>query len=273
MREDFKIFINSNIETMPYAMESIGVSYCDESYRMTRSCAHVNVFEYVISGTGTIETSHGIFHPSAGDSYFLRVGESHNYYADPKDPWVKIWINVMGVLPPAILDAYGLHHSMLFPRFDISDHLKRIHKIAYANSTDQNAMYDQCLSVFINMCQHIHQTFLAYRPYSDIPENVIQLKNYIDLHLDEPLTTEKCNDITGLSTSQTIRSFRQAYGIPPYEYLSQRRIESAKVLLRGSLLSIQDIAAQLGFSDQYYFAKYFKKKCGISPKDYRIREQ
>lgn len=273
MKEDLKIFLNQNVETMPYAMESIGISYCDETYHMTRSCGHVNVFEYVISGTGTVITPHGVFHPSAGDSYLLRAGESHDYYADPKDPWVKIWINVMGNLPPVILDSYGLKHSMLFPQTDISDYLKRIHKIAYANFAEQDTMYDQCLGIFINLCQHLHQTCLTDHTFPDVPENIIQLKNYIDLHLDEPLTMEKCNSITNLSTSQTIRSFKQAYGLPPYEYLSQRRIESAKVLLRGSMLSIHDISLQLGFSDQYYFTKYFKKKCGISPKDFRIREQ
>ena len=269
MREDVKIFINKNLETMPYAMESIGISYCDETYRISRSYAYVNVFEYVISGTGTVRTPNGVFHPSAGDSYFLRAGETHDYQADPNNPWVKIWINVMGILPPAILDAYGLHHSMLFPQLDISDYIKKIHKIAHTNSSNQDAMYDQCLGVFINLCQHIHQTYFDSKSVSDVPENIIQLKNYIDLHLDESLDMQTCNQITKLSTSKTIRSFRQAYGMPPYEYLSHRRLETAKALLRGSMLSIQDIATQLGYSDQYYFSKYFKKKCGISPKDYR----
>lgn len=269
MKEDVKVFLNQNPNDMPYSMESLGISYCDETYHQIRPCGHVNVFEYVISGKGTVKTSSGIFYPSAGDSYLLRAGESHDYYSDADDPWVKIWVNIMGNLPSSVLDSYGLHTSMLFPNLDISDYIKQIHKIAESAPANMDIMYDRCFVVFVKLCQFIRQSLSSHNAFSDIPDNIVQLKNYIDSHLDEALTLDKCNSITHLSTSQTIRSFRQIYGVPPYEYLNQQRIESAKVFLRGSLFSIQDIALKLGFSDQYYFSKYFKKRTGKSPKDYR----
>lgn len=269
MKEDIKVFLNPDTTTMPFAMESLGISYCDETYHMVCPEAFMDVIEFVISGTGTVETSTATFHPSAGDTYLLRKGEYHNYYSDPDDPWVKIWINVTGVLPTSILDSYGLHQSMLFPKLDSSGYINQIHEIAQADTTDLGTMYDRCLVIFIRLCQYLRQNMEAPSKANNIPENIVQLKNYIDLNLGLPLTMEICNDITHLSTSQTIRSFRQAYGVPPYEYLSQRRIESAKVLLRGSSLTLQDIASRLGFSDQFYFSKYFKKRVGQSPKDYR----
>lgn len=269
MKEDVKVFLNQNPDDMPFSMESLGISYCDGTYRQTRPCGHVNVLEYVISGKGTVKTSSGTFYPSAGDSYLLHKGELHDYYADADEPWVKIWVNIMGNLPSSILDSYGLNTSMLLPDLDISDYLKQIHKIAASGYTDISIMYDQCLVVFVKLCQFIRQNLSSHTIFPDTPDNIVQLKNYIDSHLDETLTLEKCNSITHLSTSQTIRSFRQSYGVPPYEYLNQQRIESAKVFLRGSLFSIQDIALKLGFSDQYYFSKYFKKRTGKSPKDYR----
>lgn len=269
MREDVKVFLNQNDDDMPFSIESLGISYCDDTYHMTRPVGHINVFEYVISGKGTVTTSSGTFYPSAGDSYLLRKGEYHDYYSDSEEPWVKIWINVLGDLPSEVLDAYGFHNSMLFPNLDISDYLKQIHKIAYAEATDLDTMYDRCFVVFVKLCQFLRQTLSAGKKFSDIPENIVELKQYIDNHLEENLTLDKCNSITHLSTSQTIRSFRHAYGVPPYEYLNQQRIEMAKVMLRGSLVSIQDIALQLGFTDQYYFSKYFKKRVGKSPKDYR----
>lgn len=269
MKEDVKVFLNPDTNTMPFAMESLGISYCDESYHMVRPEAYMDVFEFVISGKGTVETSTATFHPSAGDSYLLRKGEYHNYYSDPDEPWVKIWINVMGNLPPKVLDSYGFYQSILLPKLDISGYIKQIHEIARADTTDMNTMYDRCFVVFLRLVQYLRQRLDGPTQTNSIPENVVQLKNYIDLNLGVPLTMEICNEITHLSTSQTIRSFRQAYGVPPYEYLSQQRIESAKVLLRGSSLTLQDIASQLGFSDQFYFSKYFKKRVGQSPKDYR----
>jgi AraC-like DNA-binding protein len=98
------------------------------------------------------------------------------------------------------------------------------------------------------------------------------LKEYLDNHLSERLNLEKCGEITFLSVSQTIRSFRNAYGVTPYEYLNQRRINTAKLLLRNSTLGIEEIAVQTGFPDHNYFSKYFKKKVGVSPSRFRKQQ-
>ena len=46
--------------------------------------------EYVISGTGHVETGPHPFHPCAGSVYALPPGLHHRYYADARDPWEKI---------------------------------------------------------------------------------------------------------------------------------------------------------------------------------------
>lgn len=98
---------------------------------------------------------------------------------------------------------------------------------------------------------------------------MVQLKQHIDDHLSEHLDLAECTKITYLSISQTIRNFRAAYGVTPYEYLNQRRISTAKLLLTNSTMSIEEIAAQTGFPDRNYFSKYFKRKVGKSPSQFR----
>lgn len=265
--EDIKVFLNSFPCDDPFAIESIGITYADANYHHFRpKKMNVNVFEYVISGSGIVTTSTGTFYPNAGDSYLLYARDDQDYYSNPRDPWTKIWVNIVGTLPTSILNAYGFHNSSLFPNLDISDYLNQIHKIAYS---DSNEIHDQCFVVFLKLCQYLRNVFKERNEISYIPQNMLDLKNYIDLHLNENISLNKCSDIAHLSISQTIRSFRNAYGMAPYEYLNQQRIETAKALLRNSQLPIQDIAMQLGFADQYYFSRYFKKKCGKSPKEYR----
>lgn len=269
MKENVKIFRTPDADNMPFAIESIGISYCDETYRMVRKKARVNVIEYIVSGTGTVKTSSGIFYPSAGDSYVLRAGEWHDYYCGAEEPWTKIWINFRGKLAAPILDAYGLSKSMLLPNLNTSEYLKKIHEIFRVDFTDLDTINSECSVVFLQLCQFIQQNLSIPTHVPLVSDNIEKLKNYIDLHLNEPLTLEKCSSITYLSASQTIRSFRQAYGMPPHKYLAQQRIESAKYLLRTSSLNIQAIALQVGFDDANYFSKYFKKLCGKSPKQYR----
>jgi len=152
---------------------------------------------------------------------------------------------------------------------DIYDFLKRIHDIAGPDDIDISEAMDGCCQVFLELCQYIRNHLNAGELEKPVPRNISLLKEYLDIHLEERLTLEKCSEITFLSISQTIRRFRSAYGVTPYEYLNQRRILTAKQLLQNSTLSIEEIATQTGFMDHNYFSKYFKKKVGVSPSRFR----
>ena len=265
------IFLTPSDFNAPFAVKSIGITYKDSNYRIHREVeqSFINVLEYVISGRGIVNTPNGTFYPVAGDAYFLRAHEVQDFYSDPADPMEKIWVTVVGSLPPAMLDSYGLTQSMLLPGIDISHHIEQLMRIVTNSEYDEEAMNAKCCIVFHRLCQFIHTKLQSYKGPTAIPENIVRLKNYIDSHLDEDLTIEKCSSITYLSSSQTTRQFRKYYAMAPYEYLNKQRIEWAQELLRTSSYSIHDIAMQLGFQDQSYFSKYFKKKCGKSPTAYR----
>ena len=269
MREDITGFPFPAQKNMPFFLEMIGISYCDKTYHMKRSNPSLNVIEYIISGRGTLHTTEGTFYPSAGDSYLLRSDSPHEYYSSAEDPWVKIWVNFSGELVLPMLDAYGLKSSTLLPKLDTSTYINQIHRIAKKNIGDWETMNDQACNVFLQLCQFVKKSNPLSVSDSAIPKNILALKNYIDIHLNESLTQDICNSITCLSTSQTIRAFRNAYGMAPYEYMNQQRIISAKILLRNTRLSIRDISTQLGFLNPNYFSKYFRKKCGLSPTEYR----
>ena len=72
-----------------------------------------------------------------------------------------------------------------------------------------------------------------------------------------------------VSTSTLSKRFRQETGMSPREYLEQLVISRACTLLLADELGIADVAEELGFSDQFYFAKYFKKQMHVSPSGYR----
>lgn len=267
--EDVRVFPDLPYENMPFAIEGVGTSYSDKNYYMERSSSDVTVFEYIVKGSGFVTAYHNEFIPHAGDSYLLRADEPHKYHASPDDPWEKIWINIRGNMIFPIMDAYGLDRSMLLPGVDISPYIKRIHSIAFDDSLDTNEIMDQSFVVFLEMCQFISNNLPDRNPPKNIPANIVELRQYIDDHLSEHLDLAECSKITYLSISQTIRNFRAAYGVTPYEYLNQRRISTAKLLLTNSTMSIEEIAVQVGFPDRNYFSKYFKRKVGKSPSQFR----
>ncbi|AIQ46126.1 AraC family transcriptional regulator [Paenibacillus sp. FSL R7-0273] len=83
--------------------------------------------------------------------------------------------------------------------------------------------------------------------------------------------TELCEQ-TGFSPVYLRRTFAARYGCSPKEYLVQLRNEHAVRRLRFTGDSIGDIARACGYSDVYQFSKAFKKRNGLSPTNYRIKQ-
>jgi AraC family transcriptional regulator len=92
---------------------------------------------------------------------------------------------------------------------------------------------------------------------------------YIEDHLDG-LTLEQLAAAAHLSVYHFARQFKAATGLPPHQYVVMRRVERAKQLLQGGDdLSLAEVAACAGFSDQSQFTHHFKRIVGVTPGQFR----
>jgi len=73
---------------------------------------------------------------------------------------------------------------------------------------------------------------------------------------------------TGVTPFQVIRSFREATGLPPHQYLIQVRVEKARQFLADGVIPSM-AALNTGFTDQSHLTYHFKKHLGITPGSYR----
>jgi AraC family transcriptional regulator len=93
---------------------------------------------------------------------------------------------------------------------------------------------------------------------------------YIEEHLDAGLTLEQMAAVARLSAYHFARQFKAATGLPPHRYVIARRVERARQLLQaGTDLSLAEVAACAGFSDQSQFCHHFKRLVGVTPGRFR----
>jgi AraC family transcriptional regulator len=93
---------------------------------------------------------------------------------------------------------------------------------------------------------------------------------YVEDHLDAGLTLGQMAAAAHLSAYHFARQFKAATGAPPHQYILARRVERAKQLLQPDRdLSLAEIAARTGFSDQSQFSHHFKRVVGVTPGQFR----
>lgn len=104
------------------------------------------------------------------------------------------------------------------------------------------------------------------------PDPAPRVKRVIDQMrrcLDQELPLSRLAEMTGLSRSQLVRTFRHATGVPPHQFLRGLRIEKAQKLLEQTDLPVIEVALNCGFGQPGHFATAFREATGMSPRAWR----
>lgn len=96
-----------------------------------------------------------------------------------------------------------------------------------------------------------------------------QAKMLLDENVNAKLDYDEIAFELGLSYEIFRKRFGKMAGVSPGKYHSQRLVDRACEILAKGDLTLKEIAAQLGFCDEFYFSRRFKQIAGLSPKDFQ----
>lgn len=93
-------------------------------------------------------------------------------------------------------------------------------------------------------------------------------KQYIEEHYTESLLIEQLAQLAKLSPNYFVDLFKKKYGKSTMEYVSELRLQEAKRLMAQPDVKLRDIAHRVGYADEFYFSRKFKKEIGVTPTVY-----
>ena len=105
--------------------------------------------------------------------------------------------------------------------------------------------------------------------HPEILQALRRARDLTDRDFAQPLTLDAMAAAARLSKFHFARAFARAYGETPRTYLTRRRVERAKDLLRVANLTITEICFCVGFESVGSFSARFKELVGMSPTEYR----
>ena len=101
--------------------------------------------------------------------------------------------------------------------------------------------------------------------------HLLRAKDVIDRGYARDLEVATLAREAHASTAHFARSFKQAFGETPHQYLRRRRIERAAELLRGTDVSVTEVSLRVGFHSLGSFSAAFRELFGQSPAAYARR--
>lgn len=143
-------------------------------------------------------------------------------------------------------------------------------EICKSNDIEKEEFYHQLLNaIFFRNNDSLQQAeklkFKKKSTREEIYRRVFYAKDFIESYYSENLSLKQIADVALLSENHLLRTFRQIFGLSPFEYITHLKLAQAKQLILETDKSISEIAIQLGYSSISNFSYYFKTIFGQSP--------
>lgn len=223
------------------------------------------LFQYTLSGSGTLKTGDGIFKVKKGEAFFLKLpGEEVYYFDESQDqaPWEFVY-RMVGGKGVSSYYQYVLNHLggiMSLPAYHPA--IKQLWDLYFQakNGLIQNAFMADG-EAFRFLC-FLCDVSSARERRSSLTDRA---KAYMERNFDRQITLSETAEYLGVSQSHLSREFVRYTGEQPVRYLTKVRLEHAIKLLHSTQLGLEEISRSCGFSDSNYFSKVFKRYMKTSP--------
>ena len=158
-------------------------------------------------------------------------------------------------------DADGLSRSGKFDYAHLSDLIFRIDTAAHRGHlyTELECLF---LKLLLSLNDNTQMSTIAKKLSNFIEDNIYKITSLSDI----------CEEFH-YSKNYVIRIFKREFGLSPFQYINNVKIERAMYLIETTSRPVGDIATECGYSDYPYFYKRFVEKTGASPVEWRKRHQ
>lgn len=230
------------------------------------------LFQYTLSGEGVFESGSRTYRVAAGQAFLAEIPGPHRYYYDPEasEPWEFMFLLFR---PELILPLWRkfLREAGEVPHLPADCAPIRLLKLIVADAA-AGRISDPLIassSIYQFMTELARMQVTSLRDKDNWSDNVRRAAEYIEQHYAQMISVDQLSEHVGLSKYHLIRRFSASTGLTPGAYLTRVRTEKAMELLRGTSLSIEAIAARIGYSSGSYFIKAFRGLTGLTPGEFR----
>lgn len=265
--QTFKIF-EEKINEIKFEIIDHGILTAGEEWSFQQITSPFNRLYFILDGHGSIENQNHRLELKKGHVYLVPAGTCYNYHTCHY--LKKFYLHFQIQLIPGI-DLF----SRCMEAIDLDDLqtetdllMKKLNSSAIDCLLQINALLFSVISRFMDKAQSMTTMDINYSGFKR-QQSVI---TYIEKNLSASLKVREIAETVGKSYFSLSRDFKNDTGLGIKEYMEMLLMNKARRLLLTTDLRIKEISESLGFSDAYYFSKFFRSFEKTSPKEYRKRK-
>lgn len=268
---DHQTLLTNYLSNLEVDLFMVNYNRCCPEWRDLDYTPDYSKLYWICEGEGWLKIGDEEYYPKPGQLFLMPEGVKQSYSSISDKPFLKYWCHFS-----AKVGGINLFQILQFPHVVNVSQPERFQDIftsvlTYANSKEVYAHMMAKSKLTELLSYYIMNLELNQISYLNAPvvEKLSSLLTYIDAHIEENMSVQDLAQMLHMHPNYFIRFFKQQMGMPPIHYMTSRKIDKAKEMLRCTSLTMTQIADTLGFSDSYYFSRQFKKHTGLNPTEYR----
>lgn len=250
-----------------------GREACNANKRQTVWAGKNYALHFIREGRGTLKLGDREMHLKAGMCFVLYKGSPIEFCTDRHDPWKYDWINFTGENVDSLLAKCGFSIEepyRYYPteRYFINE-LNKFYEFHAENSIQDLCVGAQFVKILGELAYHRNKKEHSFPNASTRFSRVRDCMIYINHNFYSDLNLEGIARANSISVSYMMSIWEKEVGMTPIQYVHAFRISEACRLLKCEMWPVKEIAKKVGYADEKYFMRVFRKYKGMSPTEYR----
>ena len=209
---------------------------------------------------------------SAGSVFIMEPLIPHCIVNRAAEPLEQYWLQFNGSEAASLLERVGLGtKSRIITGCDLEGLRPLLYDAVYG-STRQDMLGIKFVGVLLQTLAALsHKPEHETEYVSRREEYVKRAIEFLRVRCSEMATVSDAAEYVGLTEKYLCKLFKERLGVTPDGFLQQMRADRAAHLLVSTSLSVAEIAESIGIPDPTYFSRFFKRRQGLSPSEYRLK--
>ena len=225
---------------------------------------------YIVQGQCNYMWNRKSYTVGAGSLLLYFPNIKQHYRFQKSDNAVMLWSHFSGTACD-VLNPYRTDGPLILPLADQKQFLhifERMISAHYQRLTQGDILCDSYMPVLLALMVLSFQS-RSEQKISHSNEQMEKVLSRMHVEFHKPIDIGAYADMCHLSEDRFIRMFKAQMGMPPYRYQLKIRIERAVEMLENSAITVGDCGEAVGFHDNAYFCRIFKKFTGHPPSYYK----